>query len=138
METVKSLKSNARRRGGAVGTQRARERDAGHSEGASATSPRTSHDGATPGEGSSRRSSNVAIAGARINGVVQWSRNRFNECLEKSALNHYMISGIQAIRKGHGRERKVIKKGYCSESRELGALFKIPSTNRLAFARNIV
>ena len=27
---------------------------------------------------------NLAIAGPRVNNVVQWARNRFNECLEKS------------------------------------------------------
>lgn len=52
-------------------------------DGATSNSPKSAPE-AGAGEGPSRKSPSFAAVGARINGVVQWSRNRFNECLEKS------------------------------------------------------
>ena len=59
--------------------------------------PRGPREGASGSSGS--KSSGFAAVGARINSVVQWSRNRFNECLEKSEFVSRKL--IYAQRKLH-------------------------------------
>ena len=60
-----------------------RARETGTIDGVVSGSPRSAPDAPSGSSGDKKNSGFVAV-GARINSVVQWSRNRFNECLEKS------------------------------------------------------
>ena len=79
---------------------KARDREAQRADAAVSASPRTSIDGAAGNaDGRRRRSSSSTATAARINAVVQWSRNRFNECLEKSEfVSRKMLDAQQKLR----------------------------------------
>ena len=64
-------------------SQKARSRETTSSDNAASNSPKSAPEAAGTDSSSGKPPAFAAVS-ARINGVVQWSRNRFNECLEKS------------------------------------------------------